>query len=234
MKIRKWFWGLFFIVAGVLMLLNALDIILGINILNLLLTILLTGIIVASIMHLNFSGILVPAALIGVLYHEPLGITNLTPWPLIITAILFSIGLEIIFHSSRRPSHYGRHARDLNENFNEIEDSPDAEEVNYTVQFGGGVKYVNTDNLKIAHLNAKCSAMKVYFDNAKVKKNAEIIVDITLSGVELYIPKEWELIIEPNISLSGIEEKNRRIKADGPKVVLKGNVSLSGIEIIYV
>ena len=239
MKTKKWFWGLFFILGGSLFLMNGLGLFAtSINVVSLLLTIGLVAVIVGSIIHFNFGGILVPLALIGVIHAEILGITSITPWPIIITAVLVSIGLDIIFHNNKHHVMFassGKYARHFDENFEEIVDEEDNDEVSYNVQFVGGVKYVNTNNLKKAHLSCRFGALKAYFDNAKVDKGgAEIILDVSLSGVELYIPKEWNLIIEASAALGAVEEKNRRVKTDGPKVILKGHVSLAGVEIIYI
>ena len=237
MKFKKWFWGLFFILAGVLILLNALEIIISINITSLLLTVLLSALIIGSLIRANFTGLLIPLALIGIINAEALGITNITPWPILITAVMLSIGLEIIFHSHKpRRFNCSDIEREFgHEHFSEVVDEADADEIEYHVNFGSGVKYVNTDNFKKGYFTCRFGALKIYFDNAKVgKTGAEIVLDITLSGVELYIPKEWNLVIEANVNLSGIEEKNRHGKNDGPRVVLKGNVTLSGVEIIYI
>lgn len=235
MKMKKWFWGLFFILAGVAIIINSLGIFTSINIISLLLTLCLIAIMIKSIMYLSFSGFLIPLALIGVIYAKELNIMNITPWPLLITALLLSIGLEIIFGSLQKKVYFSKYHKDISEHFSEIIDEDDNDEVNYQVRYGSGVKYVNSDNLKIAHLNCVCGALKVYFDNSKVSdEGAQIILNASLSGVELYIPKEWNVIIDAQASLSGVEEKNRRLKSDGPKVVIKGRLNLSGIEIIYV
>jgi len=234
MKVKKWFWGLFFILAGGLFIANALNLFpTNINIMSLVFTIALLAIIVGSLIHFNFFGILVPVAVIGSIFAEELNITHITPWPLIITAVLVSIGLEIIF--SRKGRMKFIHIGTSGEDFDEIIDEEDRDEVRYKVSFGSGAKYVNANNFKKGYFSCSFGALKVYFDNAKPSKDgAEIILDISFAGAELYIPKEWDVVIGVSATLGGIEERRRYEKKDGPKVTIKGNVSLGGVEIIYI
>lgn len=233
MKIKKWFWGLFFILAGGLFIANALE--LGptsVNIVSLATVILLAAIIVGSIIHFNWFGILVPLAIGGALFAEQLNITEITPWPLIITAVLVSIGLEIIFGSATKNKFVNLHFLDgTGEDISEECD----EETKYQVSFGSAIKYVNSSNFRKGHFSCKFGALSVYFDNAKLHQDgAEIILDVAFSGVELFIPREWNVNISSNVMLGGIEESRRRENKTGPTVTIKGNVSLAGVEINYI
>lgn len=239
--LKRLFWGSFFILAAALTIINALGLYTSINIVSLLFTILMTAIIIKSLVHFNFGGILIPLAIIGIIFAEPLEITNITPWPLLITAFLLSAGLEIMFGRTQRIIKAkiiggNFHSRfENNENFGEIVDEEDESVVTYSVNFGSGMKYVNSAKLKKAYLSCKFGALKVYFDNAVLdSEGAEIILDVAFGGTELYIPKEWNVIIGTNATLGAIEEKNRKMQTDGPKITIKGNVSLSGVEIIYI
>lgn len=231
MKLQKWFWGSFFLVAGAVILASGMGYLEGINLLTLALTILLIPIIIKSIRPLNFSGILIPLAVIGILYAEPLGITDLTPWPILLTSVFLSIGLSIIFYSSKRSwchTHHGEH-------FDTIINEGDSSVVEVIVNFGSSIKYVNADDFKKGTFRCSFGALKVYFDNATVSpEGAEILLDVSFAGVELYIPKEWHVVSDISANFGGVDEKNRSIGTDGPTVTLRGNISLAGIEIIYI
>lgn len=207
MKLTKWFWGIFFLLAGVAVIVNQLGYIGSINIFTLVVTILLIPIIIKSITHRNFGGILFPLAFIGILYKDELGITNLTPCPILLTALFLSIGLTIIFEKHNDYKKYCKiHGKDFDEVINVDDDSVFEVKVN----FGSSIKYVNSSDFQRGIFN--CS----------------------FSGVELYIPKEWEVVNNVSASLGGIEEKNLSHSKNGPKVILKGNISFAGVEIIYI
>jgi len=229
----KWFWGIFFILSGGLVLINALGIFATINMLSLIVSIFLIAIMIGSLRHFNFGGILIPLALLGIIFAEELNITAVTPWPILITATLLTVGLEIITGSSKK--RVNKFSSKFEEGFDEVINEADDDEVSYRVKMGAGVKYINTNNLKKCHLNCSLGAIKVYFDNAKVSKNGAVIhLNISLGAAELYIPKDWNVILEADVALGDIEEKNNHPNGNGPKVIIKGNVSLAGVEIIYI
>ena len=48
------------------------------------------------------------------------------------------------------------------------------------------------------------------------------------------MPKKWTVVRNANVSLGGIDEKNKGIGNGENILTLVGNVSFSGIEIIYI
>ena len=55
--------------------------------------------------------------------------------------------------------------------------------------------------------------MKVYFDNSKIEENEAIVyIDARFAGVELYVPKEWNIINNVSCIFGGIDEKNKKEK----------------------
>lgn len=236
MKKGNVFWGLLLVLACVLIVVNQLGLFIGIGIFEIVATIILIGMIVKSVVRISFPGILFPAALLCIIYADELNITELTPWPVLLVAILGSVGLNMIFKNGTcGPWVHGPHGVHHKEQFSEVINQPDGNVVNCTASFASSMKYINTDNLERANLKSSFGAMKVYFDNAIVSPNgATIYLDVSFSGMELYIPKNWNLVNKVNSSFGSVEEKNRRMESNSPVVVLEGNVSFGGVEIIYV
>lgn len=236
MKFRNLFWGVFFILAAVAILLNQLGFLVGISLFHLIITILLIPIIVKSIQYLNFSGILIPLAIIGILYADQLGIQSLTPWPILGIAVFLSIGLSILIHP-KKYSDGGRWKKRCGEFQEESVGNKEEGEVNLSTRFAGSVKYIDSDNLKKVNIDCSYGGMKIYFDHAKIEgEEATINLDVSFSGVELYIPKEWKVIDNVNCILGGIEEKykNNTTTTENVRLILNGKISFSGVEIIYI
>ena len=238
MKKRDYFWGFILILAAILVIVNKLGFFGGISIFEIVLTILLVGIIIKNITYVNFGGILFPIAFLCIIYAQELHIENLTPFPVLLTALLGSIGLSMIFKPNQRWHHgweHGFHRYSKREHFDEVIDQPDDNVVNCSVSFGSSMKYINTEHFEKANIRCSFGAMKVYFDNAIIDTDhAEIYLDVSFGGVELFIPRGWNLVNEVNTSLAGMEEKNRKSDSISPVVVMRGNISFSGVEIIYV
>lgn len=234
MKIKNWFWGLFFILGGAAIVINQLGYFEHINIVSLVFTIFLIPIIIKSIINAFWGGIFFPLALLGIIYAEPLGIANMVPWPILLTALLLTIGFEIMFHRNFKFHSKFIHTHH-NENFDKVINEEDDSNVSVNVNFGSSIKYVNSKEFKIGIFTCHFGAMKVYFDNTTLHEGKAIIdLDVSFSGVELYIPKNWTVEINASTSLGGIDEKNRNMSDGKHTLIINGKVSLSGIEIIYV
>lgn len=236
MKFKNWFLGLFFIVAAILVIANQFGYLTGLNIFTLMATIFLVGIMIKSATHLNFAGVLFPFAFLGIIFAKPLGIENLVPWPILIAALFGSIGLSLIFSKSIKKTHSNYKCENNcdKEHFEQIIDTPDESTVSCKVNFGSAIKYVNTQDFRKGFFECSFGAMKIYFDNANInEEQAEIHLDVSFSGVELYIPKSWNIVDNVSTSLAGIEYTGKS-STPTKTVTLNGKVSFSGITIIYV
>lgn len=223
-------WGIFFILTAILVLLSELGIFsLGISAFDFILTVLLVVTFFKSLCHLSYFGMFISLALLGIVYDEALGIETLTPFPILLIAILLSIGFNFLFGG------FDRFKKHDEGNFIEEEINSSDSIVNITTSFGATTKYINSKDVEKININAKFSACKLYLDKASLKDN-ELVVnfDISFSGVEVYVPKEWKVINNVSCSLGGIDEKNRAEGSNDMKVTLTGKCSLAGIEIIYI
>mgnify|MGYP003415327784 FL=1 len=232
MKKKDIFWGIFFILAAVLVIVNQLGFLPKIGIFEIVATVVLVAIIVKCLIHFWFPGMLFPIAFLCIIYAEEWHITQLTPWPVLATAFLGSIGLGIIFKKNKF-NYYDHYFH--KEHVEEVINEPDGSVINCFANFGSSMKYVNSDHFERANIKCSFGGMKVYFDNAVIADGtAEIYLDVSFSGVELYIPKGWKVIDEVNASFGAMEMKNRGENSDSPIVTIKGSVSFGGVEIIYV
>lgn len=243
MKVRGIFWGLFFIAAGALIIASQLGFLASFSLWSLILTVFLVPIAIESAIHLNFFGVFFSLAGIGIIYAEPLGIASITPWPILITALFLSIGFTIIFgkHYTKRFGHHIGNGAGVkygydHGNFETVVNDSDESNVKYDVSFSSSIKYVNSADLKIANLSCSFGALTVYFDNSVPNlEGAEIQIDVSFGAAELYIPKTWRVVNRLNVSLGGVDEKNRSMPDESsPTVTLTGSVSLGAIEIIYI
>lgn len=222
------FWGLFFIVAALLMIVSKLGLIGGFSFWSIFLTIFFVAWTVRSMIYKNPTGIIFSLAFLCIIYAEPLGIEAITPWYVLGAAVFFSIGAGFLYHPRRfSRCEYGR-AEAVTENV-------DGGQVTFETSFGESIKYINTDDFQSADLKCSFGSMKVYFDNAVIQNGQAVInIDASFSGVELYLPKEWQLSNQIRTSFGGVDEKNRNQPGNEPIIILNGKVSFAGVEILYV
>lgn len=231
MKKESVLWGLLFIFAGVFLIVSKLGYFGDINIFSVLLSIVLLLIIVKSIFKVNFVGILFPLAFLAIIYDKELGITQITPWTVLIAALLGSIGLSMLFHKNF--NHVGCKC------FSKEEvhgiDFEDEGNIIINTSFSSSVKYINSNNFEQADIDCSFGALKVYFDKAVMKGETAIIkFDVSFSGVELYIPKGWKIQDNTKFAFGGITEKNNNEGVITNTLILTGDVSFSGVDIFYV
>lgn len=231
MKRRDVFWGLLFIVAAVLIIVNQFGFFTGISMFDIVLTVILAGIIIKSIMYINFWGILFPLAFLCIIYAKQLDITSFTPWPVLLTALLFSIGLSLIFQKHCWSHHCFHHNHTCSSTRSEENDNT----VNCYANFGECIKYVNSESFERADIKCSFGTVKAYFDNAQIPSgNADINLDVSFGDCQLYIPRTWKIVNDANVFLGDINENGRTVDSASPIVTLHGNVSFGDAKIIYV
>jgi predicted membrane protein len=233
MKRKEVFWGLLLIIAAVLIILNQFGFFAGISMFELVVTVFLAGIIIKSIQWFNFWGILFPLAFLGIIYADELKITDFTPWPILVTALLLSIGLSLIF----KKGHFGwTYHSDAGSSFgSSVINDQDDKVVNCTTSFGENIKYVNTDQFERANIKCSFGETKVYFDNAKIPSGkADIYLDVSFGEAVLYIPRTWKVVNDIHVFLGDADNRNNNVGAEAPVVTIHGNVSFGDAKIIYV
>lgn len=238
MKKTNLIWGLFFIAAAVVIILNQTGTLVHISLWTLLISIALVPTIVVSVAHRHFPGIFIPLAIYAILFAEPLEIEKFTPWPVLGAAVFLSIGFTLIF--PHKHHHNKSHIEeDGPEHWKEkgaVIESSESENVYVKSHWGGTVKYITSQNLKSVEVDGSFSGTKVYLDNAKLE-NGKAVINFALNfaGVDLYVPKEWRIIDDLRSTFGGCEEKGlRNYENDENTIVLTGNVKFSGISIIRV
>ena len=232
MKIGRVLGGSFLILGGISLIINKLGYFSNINIFTILLTVFLIYIIIKSALRVDFQGILFPIAFLCIIYDKQLGITAITPWTVLIAALLGSIGLSMIFNKHSKWGH-SKNGWDSYE-FKTI-DTEDESHIKLQTLFSGSIKYINTDKFKQADLKCSFGGMKVYFDNAVLHEGKGIVrIESSFSGVELYVPRNWTVEDRANTSFGAISEKNRNEGTSDNILTICGNINFSGVDIIYI
>lgn len=239
MKRNNIFWGLFFILAAVLMILTRLDFFQDFHFFKLFGTVLLFIWFFYSIFKKEFFGMLFSIAFLCILHDEFLGIEALTPFPVLAAALFGSIGLTIIF--KKEPENNCFNSSTENGPFVERPNSgyTSSEEINNDIFssntcFSSNIKYVKSDHLVQASIRCNFGDSKIYFDDAMVQGNDTVIIlDVHFGSATLYIPKTWTIINQASSVFGSIEEKNHSCSSGTPVITLKGNVAFGSVDIIY-
>lgn len=229
---KEVFWGLLLIFAAVFIIVNKLGVFQDIGVFTIICTIFLVGILIENLIQRSYGGILFSLAFLGILYDRQLGIESLTPIPILVVALLGTIGLNMIFNG-------GKHRKIEGHNWEEVKeviDAEDEEQVQCSVSFSAAAKYISSSHFRRAFLKSYFGSMSVYFDNAVIDGGKAVAeVDISFGNMELYIPRDWKVVLDVDTSFGGIEEKGRYNPADeGNTLLISGRVSFGELEIHYI
>jgi predicted membrane protein len=217
--------GILVILAGVFLLLNHMGIFHVENIWRLW-PALLAGLGFVKLAHrpLNGARVLFSALLIGVgvmLLLRNLGYVTFNIhllWPV----ITITVGFLIVWLSTHHPGHQ----RTLySEN-----------QVNKFIVFGGEESKLTTQQFEGGAVTAIFGGMVLDMRGAEMKgTTARMDISALFGGVELRVPKHWEVVIHGSPVLGGIDNKtSARLDTDGQemrKLVIQGNAVLGGVEI---
>ncbi len=233
MKKENIFWGVFFILGGIFLLVSKLNLLGDFSFLTLFLTILFVAWFARSIRHMEFGGMLFSIAFLCILYDDFLGIEEITPWPVLGAAAFGAIGLSMIFKNHNMKCSHGCYVNRPDKTKGSFEEVTD-NQFTFSTSFSSSAKYVKSDDFTNAALNCSFGEMKVYFDDAMIQHGeAQIRLNVSFGSVELYIPKTWTVINDASAAFGAIDEKNRNESAGTPIVRLRGDVTFGGVSIIY-
>lgn len=233
---RNVFWGILFILGAVFILLNKQGYFVDIGVGTVIFTIILAGVLVDSVVHRSFGGILFSLAFLCILYDEPLGIEELTPWPVLTAALLGTIGFNMIFRGKKRSWKFEKQYEWDSSDCKEVIDEESDEWIRCEVSFSSANKYVNSTNLKKADLEVSFGGMTVYFDNAVLNKGKAIVnLEISFGSMQLYIPKSWKVVMNLDTSFGGCKEHGSCNAGNEENILMiNGEVSFGGLEIYYI
>jgi hypothetical protein len=250
MKKRNWFWGTFLILAAVCVIGGSMNLFANFGTLSIISIVVLLAVIVQSCIIKNFFGVFIGVAGAYYIYQSVLGLPKISIWVLIVAVILLSCGFHMIFGSRPSKDMWYTKAYGETENWHRNDDennkqgfgSVNVEDMSDNhpyakVNFGASCKYLHGTRIKSGEFYCHFGALEVFFDQAQLDSNgAEIFLDCSFGAIKLYIPATWQVYDSLNTSLGGVENNTKfsKVSVDAPKLTLKGNVNLGGVEIKYV
>lgn len=241
---RNIFWGFFFILCAVFVLMRQMGFYPEISLIRLLLTVCFAAAIINGVKHCNFFSILVPLACLYIMYNdfldEFMGLDSVSPFSVLCAAIFAAIGLGMIFPNKNRIDSSGSFSKNGHPGQSRAaggEDTVPGDDsyVAFKSLFGSGIKYVNSSAFNRADLECTFGTLTVYFDNAIIQGNQAFVhVDVTFGTLVLYIPSTWQ--VEDNIDsvFAGVKLQNPLGNPIGPQLVISGDAVFSTVTVKYI
>jgi hypothetical protein len=230
-KVKNVFWGLFFICAAAMVVLSQMGMFFEIGWFSILLTVFLIPVMVSNLVKLNFYGFLFPLAFLFYIYAEPLFLLdNVRFWPLMLATLFLSIGFSLIF--KRRRFEKFMHT---NPKFGKSLLGDGGNVVSFSESFNSSTKFITSQDLERGYFSCSFGSMKLYFDKAVLAPGgAEIVLSCSFAGMELYVPRYWNVVNRIDPSFGSVDHYQRENQPGAPTLTLTGDCSFGGIKIFYV
>lgn len=232
--------GLFLILIAAVMMGSAMDLIPDIPWFKLLCGAALTAWAVKALFKLDFVKCLMSASIVAWIFEEELMIEHLTPFPLVVAAILVGAGLNMIIGKKQRFITYSREDKDgtyVEGSIDDVrkEEWQDGRTVVLENLFNSTSKYVNSTSFSAARLENTFGSANVYFDNATIYEGqATIDLENNFGRMNIYLPGKWRAQIRQesafgHVSIHG--EPNRDM--DAPLVIIKAESNFGELNIFF-
>ena len=233
---RNWFWGIICILGAILIFGNLFGFLpFTFSLWKIIGTLICLSVIIDGIKERSFYSPLFGIVIIFYLFRKDLGFEDISFWLLMVGTWLLAWGLTSIFHPEKN---HIKVNKQIDINFGD-DDTENVEYstnsiINITSSFGEKVQYIQTNDLQYVTIDSKFSGLKLYFDQATIQNQATIEIDGNFTGIELYVPKEWNVQSHVRSFFGGVDEKGQPSSSGYPTLNITGHIHFGGIEIHYI
>lgn len=237
MKSSKIFWGIFFVLAAVYVIVSKLGFLPDIGVFSILISVFLIWMLIDGVRRVNFFGILFSLAFFYIIYDEALGIAvpELTTWTVLCVALLGSIGLSLLFHGRKKKYYVGSGGQG-NWGFGaSAGEQCTGANIRCENNFGSAIRYINSDNFQNAYMENNFGSLTVYFDNAIVQSGSAVAnVENNFGETHLYVPKEWKVQNNLERSFGTVNEVGGSIGTSSTVFYINGSANFGVVTIHYI
>ncbi|SEM50379.1 Cell wall-active antibiotics response 4TMS YvqF [Ligilactobacillus sp. WC1T17] len=201
------------------------------------LIILLVIALIYSFFQKSISGTVFSIAFLLMVFAKELKITQLVPWTLLIAAVLVTIALKLILGKHEKVLTVEFSSKDDNDFLDEDEylSEEDSDQViNIQANMAAATKYVRSHDLRNVNISATMAGVKLYLTEARLNAGYAVIeINANISDLDIYLPKTWQVIFNPNNILSEITTKGSS-QGNEVRVEITGTLKLCDLTIHYI
>ncbi|HEL1591935.1 TPA: hypothetical protein TXY98_000044 [Streptococcus suis] len=140
-------------------------------------------------------------------------------WNMVLSLVLLCLGLKLIFKPKKRRLAHGVGTGVIGDKGRET-------------AFGSSTRYIHDDNFLHDSVEVAFGSSTVYFDQAIILGDkAEFHIDAAFSNITLYLPADWQAVVELDSSMSAV---NNYATGMGEKMLhITGDMAFSTLNIYY-
>lgn len=229
-------WGLVFIAAAGLIILQIFGMLGEISFWTLIITIPLAAGTIACAAKMEWGGMFLLLGALVYVYRariEEMLEISISIWALLGVAILLSIGFYMLFGSRKKWKKKDRVNINYNYNGEHTIENATGERLYFEERFTGSSKYIKSENLSYVGIRNSFGGMEVYFEGATLAPGgAEVDVENRYGGLEIYVPHGWNIVSDIK-SIFGATDNGGEVPwvEGAPTITFRGTNRFGGVEI---
>lgn len=243
-------WGVILVLAAVFLLVSQMGLIpeLTLGFWTIVWTFVSLSILINGITKFRFSGIFFGLAFLAIIYDEMLGITQITPMPVLGAALLLSIGCHMLFPKRKHEKIVNMYVTkdddegekvhiDRHEGYEEETrfEGEEGECLEFTQVFKNGTKYVQSPNLKTINVESIFGSMEIYLNNAHLAGGvATLDIDNVFANTTIYVPASWIVEERTECVFGNVSYKGSSVADGRNRLILTGDVVFGNVKIVHI
>lgn len=246
MKNKFWrsFWGIFFLAAAALVIVNQMGILTyKLGFWAIVGTIIFALSLIDGIINRRITESVFSFAFLLMIFAQPLHIEKLVPWTILLAAVLISIGLGIIFRNRFHTVVYAnkkikdfRDKREAVSNhlFSDTISNERGSHIVINHTLSDTSRYIHSQELETIDVNGKMGEINIYLDDAHAAGDTVIMnLNVTMAEINVFLPLAWQIGNNLDTSITELEVDGTS-NGGGPTLLIQGHASMSNINIKYV
>lgn len=240
---RNLFWGLFlifltvYLIVGKLGLIKNMGLIAGASFFDIILGIIFLVTLIKGVAKISFEQIFFSLAALGIIFDKQLHIESITPWIILLAALLMSIAMNMIFPKAKKHSVEKKSYDTFTYSERHLKEETISGNGIYCQNiFGESTKYIVSDNFSYGEFICKFGELNIYLTDVIIQENsANVDICLRCGALTLFVPKQWRVDCQSNklfasINIQGQGSHDLSAKA----LIIKGDVMFGELKIVYV
>jgi hypothetical protein len=236
-RFSNFLWGVFLLIAAAFVLTRNSFSFADIGIGSIVIAILALAFIVQCLARLHIAPLVIPLVVLYFIFRKPLDLPVIQTWKVIAAAALAFIGLNILLPRGRRSCNQSNDSCGSKDQRREVPTESNNDNNPYiNVNFNAVSRSLTADSLETVRLSCNFGALEVFFNQVELSPNgANAFINCSFGGIQLFIPRHWQVIDKMSCTLAGVDLKSFAAPAENaPRLTLNGSVSLGGVEVKFI
>ena len=234
-KNKNWIVGIVLLLLATFILVGQLGIAIPISVGNIVLLLVAIYLLVSSMEERSFIKLSFVVALGYLVLRNLELVPHIATWAVLVTALLISIALGILFPKQFRFRGRKRRRTITIEGDIEVDTDRNDEDNPYIhTKFGNVSRYLHSQDLETLTIDSEFANTEIYFEQAKLSPDgATVYIRAKFGNVSLYVPKEWDVqvLVSSSFGHVNVEETSEPVASDAPKLIIEGSNAFGNTQV---